>query len=558
MNIKKLCWIECLAAGFIALVLFCVSLFWIRFYCEAGLVINIDEEERDVEISPSGLVPLDIEKDPNAAMFSEISAEMHINIDRPFEWLGWQNFIQSRARENSRKRIFGVRDPMTMVYFDKVSGQIFLEYHYWINSADVGDELKRIDLYAGPDGVSEDSNAEVGRFYDPVLAEEMGGYIRRSNPGIVLYDKRLRRFFRIDIYSKIIKSGPELERGNRYNPVQIGYLNKNGRLLDLWFSPPQKEAIKERLSEDSDDSEELETYESFIRRAFLERATGYTLVLDESGRIDFLDIEKLELVTTVGRLPYCLTYFPSKRNVGPDDMLAYRVEPVTLQMEEPYRGLITASVNREGTSMGATVYDSQGKIIHMFNNGTGYYGEQNIRRMYREGMNRSVYFGSAWAPMLTTVKYLAENLHPPVLSMLSYFTADSIEAESGYRAMFVLPNSFIAMKGRKVGEGEVAKLIDAVVMIMPAIILSVLLGWRVSRDSKDAGVSEEGRMLWIWAVLLFGLVGYITYRVVRYKGRLVTCVNCGKMRRCEMEECHRCGAGWELPEAAEPQWRITG
>ena len=114
------------------------------------------------------------------------------------------------------------------------------------------------------------------------------------------------------------------------------------------------------------------------------------------------------------------------------------------------------------------------------------------------------------------------------------------------------------MKGRKVGEGEIAKLIDAVVMIMPSIILNVLLAWRVSRDSKDIGISEEGRTLWIWAVLLFGLVGYITYRVVRYKERLVTCVSCGKMRRCDMGQCHRCGGGWDLPEPAEPQWRIIG
>ncbi|MHC4115791.1 MAG: hypothetical protein ACYSSL_10830, partial [Planctomycetota bacterium] len=115
---------------------------------------------------------------------------------------------------------------------------------------------------------------------------------------------------------------------------------------------------------------------------------------------------------------------------------------------------------------------------------------------------------------------------------------------------------FIAMKGRKVGEGEISKLIDAVIMILPSIILSVLLAWRVGRDAKAVGISEEGMMFWVAATVLFGLVGYITYRVVRYKERLVTCVNCGKMRRCDMEMCHRCGAGWDVPELAEPQWRV--
>ncbi|MHC4133026.1 MAG: hypothetical protein ACYSR3_13715 [Planctomycetota bacterium] len=556
MNTKYLYRIECLAVGFICLVLFCISLFWIRFYCEAGLRIKA-AEDNSVEMSPSGLLPMDIETDPNVSKFSLISARTFLdNIDTPLEWLGWMNFLQSRAMENSRRRIFGVYDWMEKIYFDKMSGHIVIEYSAAVKHADGTREFKRIRFNAGPEGVSEDNDAEVGRFYAPVLAEERDGVIAISNKGVVLYDKKLRHFFRIDLEERAVISGPELEKGDRYNPVQIGNLNKNRLLLDLWFYPPMKEVVTERQSEDSDEVQEGKSSVHFIDFSWLERATGYTLVLDESGRIDLLDMEKLELVKTVGQLPSCLNYFPSKQAVGPDDLLGYFAMPVTLKMEEPYRGLITASINREGTSMGVTVYNSEGKLIQRLDSKIGPYSEQRHPRTYRGETNRFVYFGSAWAPMLTIIKYLGENLHPPVLSMLSYFTADSFEAESGYRALFVLPNSFIAMKGRKVGEGEISKLIDAVIMILPSIILSVLLAWRVGRDAKAVGISEEGMMFWVAATVLFGLAGYITYRVVRYKERLVTCVNCGKMRRCDMEMCHRCGAGWDVPELAEPQWRV--
>jgi uncharacterized OB-fold protein len=37
---------------------------------------------------------------------------------------------------------------------------------------------------------------------------------------------------------------------------------------------------------------------------------------------------------------------------------------------------------------------------------------------------------------------------------------------------------------------------------------------------------------------------------------LVTCANCGRMRRPDMEKCHRCGSKWYVPELIPPTWRV--
>ncbi|MHC5075322.1 MAG: hypothetical protein ACYTFM_02685 [Planctomycetota bacterium] len=558
MNTKYLYRIECLAVGFLVLILLSVSLFWVRFLCEAGLITKA-EEHNHVGISPSGLLPMDIENDPNVDEVSRIYAGMHTDFDRPFEWLGWQNFLQSRMTENHWEPIYPEKGSIRtsdMIYFDKISGHIVLDGFVKLKLPDEKEGYKRINLHVGPEGVSEDADSEIGRFYDPVLEEQKyKKYEYQLGP--VLYDKKLRRFFRINRIKRTIRSGPELEKTGIYNPVQIGYLNKNAYILGLSFIPPSKEVVTEIPSEEIGEVEESIFNESLIKTARLKWGAGYTLVLDKSGRIDLLDIEKLELAGTAGWLPY----FRSKQKAGPDELLGYLAEPVTLRMDEPYRGLITASINREGMVMKAAVYDSQGKL-KLTSQGGSILGSRDDKydwkyRIHRKNTRNKVYFGSAWAPTLTIMKYLGENLHPPVLSMLSYFTADSFEAESGYRAMFVMPNSFAAMKGRQVNKGEISKLFDAILFFMgPGIILSVLLAWRIGRDAKIVGISEEERMWWITATVLFGLVGYITYRVVRYKESLVTCVNCGKMRRFDMEFCHRCGAGWEVPELAQPQWRV--
>jgi uncharacterized OB-fold protein len=57
-------------------------------------------------------------------------------------------------------------------------------------------------------------------------------------------------------------------------------------------------------------------------------------------------------------------------------------------------------------------------------------------------------------------------------------------------------------------------------------------------------------------IIAFGLSGYITYRLTRPRETLVTCANCGKLRRPDMNKCHRCGSKWHVPELTPPTWRV--
>jgi hypothetical protein len=159
--------------------------------------------------------------------------------------------------------------------------------------------------------------------------------------------------------------------------------------------------------------------------------------------------------------------------------------------------------------------------------------------------------------LLTITKYVLENLHPPVLSVASYFTADSIEAASGHKALFILPNSFIGMAGRNIAGNFAERFIYALLIILPSIILSIFLVWRINKDAVIVGLSKNERLLWITGTIAFGLVAYITYRLTRPKETLVTCQNCGKPRRPDMDICHHCNSKWHVPELTPPLWRVT-
>jgi hypothetical protein len=87
-------------------------------------------------------------------------------------------------------------------------------------------------------------------------------------------------------------------------------------------------------------------------------------------------------------------------------------------------------------------------------------------------------------------------------------------------------------------------------------MLGLLLAWAANRNAVLVGLSQRARFWWILATIAFGLSAYITYRLTRPKITLVTCVNCGKLRRPDMENCHRCGARWLVPELAPPLWRV--
>ncbi|MCX5635815.1 MAG: hypothetical protein NTW55_08260, partial [Planctomycetota bacterium] len=128
---------------------------------------------------------------------------------------------------------------------------------------------------------------------------------------------------------------------------------------------------------------------------------------------------------------------------------------------------------------------------------------------------------------------------------------------AGHNALFILPNSFVAMTARRIDQTITAKLFLAVFIIFPSLVLSIWLTRKVACDAAMVGLSDRARFYWKIGTILFGLSAYIAYRLTRPDITLVTCENCGKLRRPDMENCHRCGCKWHIPELTAPPWRVV-
>jgi len=534
--------IKVLAAGFVVLLLLSLPLFWGRWLYEINLHDIMPHESSSVTITPSILVPSELENDPNVSRHSEVQAWMSF-VGPPFPLLGISDYFGARMPQGHHSNIYYLHkdkddESWSWLYFDEKIGQINCHYTDRERMPDKTVSIRVVQLHAGPEGVSDTADKTLGRFIHPI-ADTTAWYMRP----FILYDKKLRRFFKINFKEKTITKGPELGKDDIHKPIQMGYINKDRSILNLRWNPPFLKTHVEGSTH----------RKAIVERDYLWAMQQYSLVLDETGRIDLLDGETLEFAGTAGFLPAPDTLFPSKRSVTPKDLLAYEVLPLALSTDHKYRGMFAANVNREGTSMTLAVFDEEGKLIKQNN---------AAFRDYERGVGRpiptskAIFWEVPWAPTFTIAKYLLENLHPPILSLASYAMADSIEAAAGHRALFILPNTFIAMKGRDVRSNMTERFFTALLIILPSIILSIFLAWRVSINATVVGLSENARIFWILASICFGLTAYITYRLTRPEITLVTCANCGKMRRPDMEKCHRCGSKWYVPELIPPTWRV--
>jgi len=510
-------------------------------------------EAREVLIRPSGLIPKEIENDPNVARHSYISARFS-----PSETsltLGIIDYFAARALQGRLSNVYyySYEDERhnEMLYFDKSIGLLVYHRTYKQKLPDKMTVLRTLHLYAGPEGISETPDEALGRF---------SALITDYWLPVTLFDKKLRRFFTINFKEKTILKGLELAKDNTHNPIQVGRLDRLGAsewLSELDCNPPMIKVPK-RAEENEDKSRYSRhgyqpEFESIIKNFYLNYAGRYILVLDESGRIDLLDRETLQFAGTAGYLPAPETFYPSKTSVRPKDLLGYNVLPLSIDRE--YIGMCVAGTSREGTAMAVTVFDSQGRLLR---EGHTKITEDEHRHRGASYIpsSKAVFFHVPWAPALTTAKYLLENLHPPILNIASFFAADSFDAAAGHRALFFLPNSFIAMKGREVSEDVVGIYFSALLLISPSIILAGFLARRVTKDAAAVGLSKNAKLPWIIATIAFGLSAYITYRLTRPKMTLVTCANCGRLRRPDMDKCHCCGSKWFVPELTPPAWRV--
>ncbi|UCE46236.1 MAG: hypothetical protein JSW47_11495 [Phycisphaerales bacterium] len=558
--------VRVLATGLVVLTLLSIPLFWMRFFCRLNLSEIMPDDTRNVSMESSGYISPEIEGDPNLAQHSKISARIDQDY---FTCLGIFDYFISRYSMGRRSDVFVAKSEENWAYFDRPSGQIICRYNDVEVMPDGEKMYRQVQYYIGPDGISEIPDDALGRFFEPIIDSPWSdwGWAQRDLPDLILYDKKLARFFKIDFSRATVTKGPQISDGDLYDPIQIGWLDKNIFMLHLnWRAPRMDFSMVDdlpyfryalsgvRYGGDMGDA---------IQSVQYNPTSPHLLVLDKSGRIDLLDKQTLQFVGTAGRLPEPRTLFGSHQAATPENTLSYSVRPLYLgkrlwpydreNNEQPmfdpnslkYAGMFAASLSHDGTGLTVTAFDEEGAMI------TEPFGSRT-----KSNRSEDVYFGGAGAPLCTLGKYLAEGLHPPILSIASCFTASAFEAGAGHRALFLLPNSFVAMNARENREGLAVKIVTALFLLLPPIILAAWLACRVTKDAAAVGLSNNLRCFWALLTLAFGLAGYITYRLIRPTITLVTCPNCGKGRRPDSDTCHHCTAKWEIPELMPPTWRV--
>ena len=533
--------IRIVSTGFIVLVLFSLLVFWLRLWCSFSLLENAPYNINKVTITPSHLVPAAIENDPNVSQHSNVTASFS---GPNWKTLGILNYFSHVVPEGEGSNIYRFyvnhrSGEWSGVYFDNKTGLVVYESNTTESMSDGTKHKKEIKLYAGPNGISEVRDKKLGKFSSP-LAD-----MTHSRNKETLYDKNLRRFFSIDFNEEKVIKGPQLSK-NIHKPVQIGALGKAPFIMHLDISSP--------VINDSNTNTEVGTYRGIQFRDLSKDIhkyswNGYLPVLDETNRIYLIDRESLEFTGIAGSLPVPDTLFETKQQPGAKDLLSYLVYPVTFGPDRKYMGMFAASVNREGTAIAVSVFDP---------NGYPTASRQSKLTQSDESSSKAIYFGVPWGPVLTICKYALENLQPPVLSITSYLTANSFDAGSGHTGLFILPDSFVAMLARYNWDNFITRFAYAIFLILPSIILSILLARIISKDASKIGLSDRERLLWIIGTIAFGITAYITYRLTRPKFTLVTCQNCGKPRRPDMDRCHHCKSVWQVPELTPPSWRVIG
>jgi len=535
--------IRVLATGFVVLVFFAIPLYWGRFFAELLLCGRMPEEARGVQFSPSGILPDEIENDPNADQHSVAFARM--DFGPLFRTLGFTEYLLSRVPGGDRSDVFYYARDGAWMYFDRSAGQIVFRDTRW-ERRDSGASIERqTAIYcAGPDGVSKTPGQTLGRFHDPV-------HVTGASMHHILYDRTLHRFFAIDCEAMTVRAGPELTDAMLRRPLVVGsppYYEG----LSLGWDPPKKRVLRE--AQDADSPPRYEYHWTMRFSTSGGYWSRYAPVIDASGQIVLLDQRTLELTPAKGVLPAPKTLYGEGRR-WPSQLLACQAHAIDIGPEHEYAGLLAAGVSRQGTSLAMLVFDKNGRQVTTADSRATPYSQKYGQNAW-VGSARAALFDVPWAPALTISKYLLENVHPPVLTLASFFLANRIEAGASHRTLFLVPNSFAAMHRDQTEQSVVAQFFGALWIILPGIGLAIFLAWRVVRDAAAVGLSRDARRLWLRGTLALGLPAYITYRMTRPGAGLVTCAACGKMRRADMERCHLCGRAWDMPELAAPAWRV--
>ncbi len=229
--------VKVFATGFVVLTLLSIPLFWFRFACETSLAVKMPDDAKGVRIEPSGLVPTEFEHDPNVNRPSKVFASIHSEAKGLLS-LGIVDYFIARMPGGHRSNVYFIDSDRDCMYFDKKSGQIVHLYTKKQTMPDKTTSLKMIQLYVGPEGASETPDKTIGRFIDPIIDH---GWIDRRSRDLILYDRKLRCFFKINFNQRAVNKGPKVGKDfPAHKPIQIGLLsNTTFEWSYLRLTPPR-------------------------------------------------------------------------------------------------------------------------------------------------------------------------------------------------------------------------------------------------------------------------------------------------------------------------------
>jgi hypothetical protein len=549
MNRQKRNSINVLATGVVVIILISLGLFWARWFCALERADLLPEADREAMVAlPLSLSWTQAGEDPNVRTPRYLAAQM---VPRPLSvtcllGLGAVQYVEQHRPGGLCSDVYrwnSQPEGTTSVHYDRSLGLIVYQGTEKEPRADGTQAFRRFTYYAGPEGISRGPDEKLGRFRSPVADRSV------LQPQIV-YDRVLRRFFAIEWSEQTVRKGPALLPDDAHQPVQIRTLWRDPVTLDLLPRVAPRETQGDK---------------SILLGAFFS-TEDRLLVLDASGRIDLLNSQTLEFAGVAGRLASPTPLFGFPRPTRPGDVISYTACPIGISRGKAgqgrtYAGCAVATVSREATGLRLDVYDANGKSVGSNDMAFRPYVEianDKITRGRAIPSTRAAYSDLPGAEVLTLTKFALESLHAPIFLLASYLAGPNLAATAGYRSLLLLPDSFVAMSARDAHAGRVERASRAFFLALPALLLALLLAWRVTRDGARLGLSKNTRAVWVAGTVVFGLPAYITYRLTRPRIALVTCANCGVGRRPDREKCHRCGSPWVVPELVPPAWRVLG
>ncbi len=532
--------------GFLVLLIMSILIFWLLKTGQAAFYEElVVDRTGKMSISPSGVLPREIELEPNVVKQSEIRG--YIGDGAVYGTLGllqdvvteiWSSKLLARLTQQfGTKSVYSAlydqtNDMYSIIYFDKKLGLFVMCDIYYRVGFGENRWVKDIRLCAGPNGTGPKSATNLGRFINPLVDRSS-----QNQDSFVLFDSLLSRFFKIDFVDRTVTKGPQI-KGRQ--PVAIGRIQKNefNRIGEFRWIPPLRKATEEEYT-----NTKIRKYTTYMngQPVQLVPVDGFDfhwldnpsdiLVLTASNDIFRLDKDSLDLDGLVGTL-----LDENLEAIGPQSLLSYSV--INVKGQDKSFGTIVGQLSADAHQLSAFKFGEDGAF----------------RDLQRYGILDS--YAKAGGPLYLVIKYALENLRPAALSLVSYFTTSSFEAAAGHRALFLSPESFVGWHSRNT-VGIVSSFLISFIIISPALALGVVIAWFIRKDAVTTGLPKQAQTLWIIAAVAFGITAGITYLLTRDRIMLVTCKNCGRMRRPDMEACHRCGTGWDVPELRSVTWRVS-